>query len=356
MKTYDVIIIGSGPAGYTAGIYTSRAFLKTLILTGTQPGGQLTTTTQVDNFPGFPEGILGTELLQKMKVQAERFGTTVTTDVVTNVKCQISNYKSNSNNKIQNTFLVTGQEKIYEARAVIIATGAQAKMLGIASEEKFRGKGVSYCATCDGFFFRGKNIAVLGGGDTAMEEATFLTKFASHVTIIHRRNEFRASPIMVEKAKEDPKISFLLNTIVEEFYGDGVLKGVRVKGNKGNQRDKENTGEIQEMPFDGVFVAIGHSPATEFLKDIIEIDEKGYIITFNKLAEDHLRGIRDISDEKRQKIKNAPSLFATHTSVRGIFAAGDCVDPTYRQGIVAAGMGCMAGMDAMKYVEDFKGI
>jgi len=336
---YDVIIVGSGPAGYTAGIYTSRAFLKTLILTGTQPGGQLTTTTQVDNFPGFPEGILGMELLERMRKQAEKFGTTVITDTVVNLKSQITMTKQAPNSKTQ-TFIVKGQSGEYEARSVIIATGASAKMLGIASEEKFRGKGVSYCATCDGFFFRGKHIAVLGGGDTAMEEATFLTKFASHVTIIHRRGEFRASPIMVEKAKKDPKISFLLNTVVEEFYGDEVLKGVRVRVDGGDKGDKGNQGEVKDMPFDGAFVAIGHNPATEFLKGTVELDGKGYVVV-----------------QQRSEVRGQRSEIAkTATSVEGIFAAGDCVDPTYRQGIVAAGMGAMVAIDVEKYLEDFKGI
>lgn len=309
---YDVVIIGSGPAGYTAAIYTSRSFLKTLVITGTQPGGQLTTTTEVDNFPGFKEGILGPELLQNMKAQAERFGTEIKIETVKMVRQE--------DNK---TFTVVVDDTIsYKTKSVIIATGAQAKPLGIASEEQFRGKGISYCATCDGFFFRGKNIAVLGGGDTAMEDATFLTKFASHVTVIHRRDEFRASPIMVEKAKKDPKISFLLNKEVAEFIGDQTVKTLRLKDTK--------TGKTEDVPFDGVFVAIGHTPATAFLKDTLMLDEKGYVVLGNAIS---------------------PTEPQTRTSVDGIFAAGDCVDPRYRQGIVAAGMGCMAAMDAEKWLE-----
>jgi len=312
MNLYDVIIIGSGPAGYTAAIYTSRAFLKTLILTGPQQGGQLTTTTEVENFPGFPDGILGSALLDSMKKQAEKFGSRVIIDSVQSIQ-----------KKENNAFVVVCSTTSYEGRSVIVATGAQAKLLGIPTEEKFRGKGVSYCATCDGFFFRGKNIAVLGGGDTAMEEATFLTKFASHVTIIHRRGEFRASPIMLEKAKKDPKISFLLNKVIEEFVGQSALKAIKMRD--------AISGEVQEVPFDGAFVAIGHTPATIFLKGTITLDEKGYIV---------LKQPTSSSDPK------------TPTSVDGIFAAGDSVDPRYRQGIVAAGMGAMAAIDVERYLQD----
>jgi len=327
---YDVIIIGSGPAGYTAAIYTSRAFLKTILFTGTQPGGQLTTTTEVENFPGFPEGIQGPELLQKMKAQAERFGSEIATDIVTNLKSQISNPKQNSNSKLQ-TFIIEGQDKKYEAKSVIIATGANPKTLGIPSEEKFRGKGISYCATCDGFFFRGKNIAVLGGGDTAMEEAIFLTRFAEHVTIIHRREVFRASPIMVDRAKKNPKISFLLNKKIIEFVGDQTVKTIRLKDSK--------TGSTEDFPVDGVFVAIGHVPATGFLKNFIEIDEKGYVKTINNLQ-------LTMNNENSKNV-----VFQTMTSVKGVFAAGDCMDSRYRQAAVAAGMGCMAALDVERYLQ-----
>jgi len=300
---YDVIIIGSGPAGYTAAIYTSRAYLKTLLIVGPQFGGQLTTTTMIDNFPGFSKGVMGPTLMEEMKKQAVRFGTEIVMDEIKTITKT-------------SPFTVTGS-KTYEGKTIIIATGAQAKTLGIASEEQFRGKGISYCATCDGFFFRGKTIAVFGGGDTAMEEATFLTKFAQKVTIIHRREEFRASKIMIEKAQKDPKISFLLNKTVDAFYGDTVLKGVKLTDTK--------TGEKTDFPINGAFIAIGHTPATGFLKEVIALDEKGYV-----------------------KVTN------TMTSVDGIFAAGDCVDSRYRQAVVAAGMGAMAAIDAEKWLEGKK--
>ena len=293
---YDVIIIGSGPAGYTAAIYASRAYLKTLLIAGPQFGGQLTTTTMIDNFPGFSKGILGPTLMEEMKQQAIRFGTEVVMDEIKTISKT-------------SPFTAFGSKE-YQGKTVIIATGAQAKTLGIPTEEQFRGKGISYCATCDGFFFKGKTIAVFGGGDTAMEEATFLTKFAEKVTIIHRRSEFRASKIMIEKAQKDERISFLLNQTVDSFYGDSVLRGVKFA-------------DGTDLPLDGAFIAIGHTPATEFLKDTLALDEKGYIKTTN-----------------------------TMTSVEGIFAAGDCVDSRYRQGIVAAGMGAMAAIDAEKWLTD----
>jgi thioredoxin reductase (NADPH) len=308
---YDVIIIGSGPAGYTAAIYASRAFLKTILIAGPQYGGQLTTTTTIDNFPGFPKGIMGPTLMVEMKQQAVRFGTEVAMDEITSISKTTP-------------FTVTGA-KTYEGKTIIIATGAQAKTLGIASEDAFRGKGISYCATCDGFFFKGKTIAVFGGGDTAMEEATFLTKFAEKVTIIHRREEFRASKIMLEKAQKDPKISFLLNKIVDTFYGDTILKGVKLTDAK--------TGEKTDMPLEGAFIAIGHTPATAFLKGTVVMDDKGYV---------QVHGMRTPTDSH------------TATTIDGIFAAGDCVDSRYRQGIVAAGMGSMAAIDAEKWLEGKK--
>jgi len=326
---YDVIIIGSGPAGYTAAIYTSRAFLETLIISGPQPGGQLTTTTDVENFPGFPKGILGPDLLNNMRKQAERFGTVIETDIVLSIQ-----KSENRGQKAEHFFTVKTNSKNYEAKAVIIATGANPKTLGIPSEEKFRGKGISYCATCDGFFFKGKNVAVLGGGDTAMEEAIFLTRFADKVTIIHRRDEFRASPIMVDRAKKNPKISFLLNKEVVEFYGDTALRGIRVRNNLTNSTPpshEASAGEAEEIPFDGVFMAIGHTPATGFLKDVVVMDNKGYI---------QIRGMRSLTDSH------------TATSKEGIFAAGDCVDNRYRQGIVAAGMGCMAALDVERWLAE----
>lgn len=297
---YDVIIIGSGPAGYTAALYTSRAYLKTLILSGMTPGGQLTTTTDVDNFPGFPKGIMGPQLVSNMKTQAERFGAEV--KQLTVVSLQSSDKK----------FIVKTDSEQFVAKSVIVATGASAMYLGLPSEQKMRGKGVSACATCDGFFFRGKDVVVIGGGDTAMEEATFLSKFASKVTIVHRREEFRASAIMLERAKKDPKITFLTNREIVEIYGDSAVRGIKL-----------NNGD--DIKTDGVFLAIGHKPNTTFLNGFVELDKKGYVIV-------------------------GPH---TQTSVTGVFAAGDCVDHRYRQAIVAAGQGCMAAMDAEKYLEEY---
>jgi len=309
---YDVVIIGSGPAGYSAAIYTSRAMLKTLILTGTQQGGQLTTTTEIENFPGFPKGILGPQLMMDMESQAKRFGTEVIQATVTNVQ----------NGEKKNGFVVEADGTSYTGRSVIVATGASAMYLGLPSETKLMGKGVSGCATCDGFFFRGKDIVVVGGGDTAMEEATFLTKFASKVTIVHRREEFRASPIMYQRAKKDPKIIFLTNKIIEEIVGDTAVTGIRIKDTK--------TGNVETYPTQGVFLAIGHKPSTEFLKGTITLDAKGYVVT---------RGLTN------------PGDYHTASSVLGIFAAGDCVDFQYRQATVAAGMGVMAALDVQKWLE-----
>ena len=309
---YDVIIIGSGPAGYTAALYTSRAFLKTLLLSGLEVGGQLTTTTAVDNFPGFPDGILGPKLVEDLKKQVERFGTEIRQRHVSSVK----------RHENTNTLIVETEGKLFEGRTIIIATGASAQYLGLPSEQTFAGKGVSACATCDGFFFKGKEIVVIGGGDTAMEEATFLTKFATKVTIVHRRDEFRASAIMLDRAKKDPKISFLTNKIVEEIVGDTSVTGIRLKD--------AMTGEVSNFPTQGVFLAIGHKPNTEFLKGFIDLDAKNYIVI---------------------KRPSSPLEPQTETSVSGVFAAGDCVDPRYRQAVVAAGQGCMAAMDAERWLE-----
>jgi thioredoxin reductase (NADPH) len=314
IRMHDVIIIGSGPAGYAAAVYTSRAFLKTLILTGVQAGGQLTTTTEVDNYPGFAHGIQGPQLMLDMKAQVERFGTEIRSEIVKTIR-----------QKDDKTFVVETDTGISEAKTVIVATGASAMYLGLPSETKLAGKGVSACATCDGFFFRGKEVVVIGGGDTAMEEATFLTKFASKVTIIHRRDEFRASAIMLERAKKDPKITFITNVTVEEIVGETAVTAIRLKDNK--------TGNVEEVKTQGVFLAIGHTPSTSFLKGFIELDPKGYVI-----------------------VKRPSSALEAHTetSVSGMFAAGDCVDPRYRQAIVAAGQGAMAALDAQKYLEELE--
>jgi len=281
------------------------------MFTGLEVGGQLTTTTEVENYPGFPKGIMGPQLMLDMKSQVERFGTEIQQKMVTKVE------------KKDATFVVTAEGTSYEAKTVIIASGASAMYLGLPSEKKFAGKGVSACATCDGFFFRGKEVVVVGGGDTAMEEATFLTTFAPKVTIIHRRDEFRASPIMLERAKKNPKITMLTNKIIEEILGDTNVTGVRIKDTV--------TGTVEEYPTQGVFLAIGHKPNTEFLKDLITLDPKGYVT---------IHGLRK------------PGDFHTATNVPGIFAAGDCVDYQYRQAVVAGGMGCMAALDAQKYLED----
>lgn len=306
---YDVAIVGSGPAGYTAALYASRAFLKTLVLSGMQPGGQLTTTTEVDNFPGFPQGILGPTLVGDMKKQAERFGAEVQQEMVTSIAKG-------------DVFTLAVGDKKYQAKTVIIATGASAMYLGLPSEEKLKGKGVSGCATCDGFFFRGKVVVVVGGGDTAMEEATFLTKFCPKVTVIHRREEFRASAIMLDRAKKDPRIAFLTNKVIEEILGETEVTGIRLRDTK--------TNEVIDYPTQGVFLAIGHKPNTAFLTGLVDLDAKGYV-----------KVVRSLSPLDPQ----------TATNVPGIFAAGDCVDPRYRQAIVAAGQGCMAAMDAEKYLE-----
>ncbi|MFZ5534749.1 MAG: thioredoxin-disulfide reductase [Patescibacteria group bacterium] len=306
---YDVAIVGSGPAGYTAALYASRAFLKTLVLSGMQPGGQLTTTTEVDNFPGFPQGILGPTLVGDMKKQAERFGAEVQQEMVTSIAKG-------------DVFTLAVGDKKYQAKTVIIATGASAMYLGLPSEEKLKGKGVSGCATCDGFFFRGKVVVVVGGGDTAMEEATFLTKFCPKVTVIHRREEFRASAIMLDRAKKDPRIAFLTNKVIEEILGETEVTGIRLRDTK--------TNEVIDYPTQGVFLAIGHKPSTAFLTGLVDLDAKGYV-----------KVVRSLSPLDPQ----------TATNVPGIFAAGDCVDPRYRQAIVAAGQGCMAAMDAEKYLE-----
>ncbi len=302
----DLVIIGSGPAGLTAAIYAARANLFPVLIEGLTPGGQLTTTTDVENFPGFPQGIMGPELMEKMKEQAKVFGTEF-------VDGEVKEFKVEGNKKI-----IVADNDTYEAKSVIIATGASANYLGIESEANFIGKGISACATCDGFFFQDKVIAVVGGGDSAMEEACFLTRFAKKVYLIHRREGFRASRIMLDKAKENEKIEFLLNSTVQEFKGKDLLESVVLKDVKKN--------ENYEVNLSGVFVAIGHTPNTKIFKDIIETNDKGYIIT---------------SEDKNQMSK---------TSLEGVFACGDVQDSRYRQGITSAGSGCMAALDAEKYL------
>ena len=302
-----VIIIGSGPAGLTAALYTARANLKPLIFEGSQPGGQLTITTDVENFPGFPDGIMGPELMDLFRKQAERFGAECYFEHVTKVDFSKKPYR------------VWVGDKEYGAESIIIATGATAKMLGLENEKKLMGFGVSACATCDGFFFKEKKVLVVGGGDSAMEEATYLTKFASEVVIVHRREEFRASKIMIDRAMNNPKVRVLWNSSVVDILGSQE-KGVHAVSIK-----KTDSDEILEEKCDGVFMAIGHKPNTDLFADVLKTDKNGYLIT---------------------------SLESTSTNIDGIFACGDVQDHTYRQAITAAGSGCMSAIDAERYLEN----
>ena len=304
----NVIIIGSGPSGYTAALYAARADLSPLLFEGSQPGGQLTITTDVENFPGFPDGIMGPELMEKFKKQAERFGT------------EIKNQKIDKVDFSGDVLKVWSGNEEFLSDSIIISTGASAKLLGLESEKKLMGYGVSACATCDAFFFRDKKVFVVGGGDSAMEEALFLTKFASSVTIIHRRDKFRASKIMQDKALSNDKIDVMWNSSIVDMIGEpdkGGLKSIMVKSTI--------DGSIDKIDSDGVFLGIGHTPNSDIFKDYIKLNDKGYILTYNN---------------------------STETSVKGVFAAGDIMDPIYRQAITAAGSGCMAALDAEKYLEN----
>jgi len=305
MEKRRVVIIGSGPAGYTAAIYCARANLNPLLFEGLQPGGQLTITTEVENFPGFPQGIQGPELMQLMKQQAEKFDTKVISDFVSEADFS------------KRPFHIKSDSLEVSADAVIIATGATAKYLGLPSEERLKGFGVSACATCDGFFYKDRKVMVVGGGDTAMEEALYLTNFASQVRVIHRRDELRASKIMQDKAFKNQKISFIWDSVVDEILGDKTsgVTAVKYKNVK--------TDDITEEPFDGVFMAIGHKPNTGIFKGQLDMDDMGYIIT-------------------------KPGC--TYTNVEGVFAAGDVQDKVYRQAVSAAGSGCMAAVDAERWL------
>jgi thioredoxin reductase (NADPH) len=309
IQVRKVIIIGSGCAGLTAAIYAARADLQPLVLDGYEPGGQLSLTTMVENFPGFPDGILGPELIENMRKQAQRFGTEFRAGAVTSVDLR------------KRPFTIVAGKETYDCETLIVAAGASARMLGIESEKNLLGHGVSTCATCDGFFFRGKEILVVGGGDTAMEEATFLTKFAKRVTIMHRRNEFRATKIMLDRARANEKIEFLTPYVIEEIHnvGNKAVEMVRMRN--------QETQELKEIAVEGVFVAIGHEPNTKIFRGQLKMDDAGYILTHD----------------------------GSKTSVEGVFAAGDVQDHHYRQAITAAGSGCMAAMDAEKFLARHKG-
>src|SRR5216683_2955728 len=302
-KQYDVVIMGSGPSGYTAAIYAARANLSVLMFQGYETGGQLMQTTDVENYPGFEEGILGPDMMEKFEAQARRFGTEMLTEDVTAVDFN------------QRPFTLTANSGEYRTRAVIISTGASAQWLGLPSEARLKGRGVSACATCDGFFFKNKDVAVIGGGDTAMEEANFLTRYASHVTVIHRRNSLRASKIMQDRAQKNPKISFIWESEVAEVLGDKEVNGLRLRNLK--------TGAESTLPVQGLFLAIGHKPNTDLFKDLIDTDKAGYLV---------------------------PAEY-TMTNIPGVFAAGDVTDHRYRQAVTAAGDGCRAAIDAERWLE-----
>jgi thioredoxin reductase (NADPH) len=306
---YKVIIIGSGPAGLTAALYTARANLNPIVFEGIQPGGQLTITTEVENYPGFPEGIMGPEMMELFRKQAQRFNATTVFEEITKVDFA------------QRPFRVYSDDKEYFGDSIIVATGASAKLLGLQSEKHYMGYGVSACATCDGFFFKGLEVVVVGGGDTAMEEASFLTKFASKVTIVHRRDSFRASKIMQERVMKNPKVNIVWDSVVDDVVGKEengrrVLTGVKIKNIK--------SGEVSTLKTDGLFIAIGHEPNTAIFRGQIEMASNGYIIT-------------------------KPG--STETNVPGVFAAGDVADSKYRQAVTAAGTGCMAAIDAERFLE-----
>lgn len=305
--TEAVIIIGAGPAGYTAGLYAGRANLAPLLFAGPQPGGQLTTTTEVENWPGYENGILGPELVENCRKQAEKFGTRVVQETVTSVDFSSHPYK-----------VMTENGKTYEAASVIIATGATARRLGLPSETALMGKGVSACATCDGFFFKGKEVVVVGGGDSAMEEASFLAKFATKVTILNRTDKFKASVPLMERCQKNPKIAFIQNVEVAEVLGvkEGKVTGVKIKHN--------DTGKTEDFKTDGLFTAIGHVPNTAFLKDWLELDKVGYVVT---------NGQGQVT-----------------TKYEGVFVCGDAMDKKYRQAVTAAGTGCMAALEAERFL------
>ena len=308
-KTFDVVIVGSGPAGLTAALYAARADLNPIVFEGPEPGGQLMQTTDVENYPGYPEGVMGPQMMQDFREQAQRFGADTRYGMVTNIEFDERPYK-----------MTIDEEVDIKAKAIIISTGASAKWLGLDSEQKMRGKGVSACATCDGAFFRDQHVIVVGGGDTAMEEATFLTKFASKVTVLHRRQELRASKTMQQRAFNDDKIEFMWDTELEEVLGEDAVDGVKVINNE--------TQEITTLDdVKGVFIAIGHKPNTDLFKGVLEMDDVGYIKTKGQ---------------------------STKTDMPGIFASGDAMDAVYRQAVTAAGTGCKAALDAESYLAEME--
>ena len=311
MDIRNVIIIGSGPAGLTAALYTARANLLPLVLAGSKWGGQLMLTTEIENYPGFPNGILGPDLMKKFRDQAEKFGAEILNSDISRV-----DFKSRP-------FTIDAEGKSYKTKAVIIATGAETKWLNLSNERRLIGKGVSSCAPCDAFFFKDKKVVVVGGGDSAMEEALTLTKFASTVAIIHRRGEFRASKIMVDRAKKNKKITFILSSVVSDILGKDKVEGIKLKSTK--------DGKVWEMPIDGVFVAIGHLPQTSLFKGQIDLDEQGYV--------------------KRKPQVVGPGVFKMTTSVEGVFVAGDVHDYHFRQAVTAAGYGCQAALEAERWLE-----
>ncbi|HEY8028965.1 MAG TPA: thioredoxin-disulfide reductase [Gaiellaceae bacterium] len=306
--TRELIIIGGGPAGYTAALYAARANLTPLVIEGFNWGGQLMVTTDVENYPGYPDGIMGPEMMAEFRRQAERFGAEFVTDDVTRVDFS------------EQPLRIWVENDEYTAHSVIVATGATARWLGLPCERHFQGRGLSACATCDGAFFKEKELVVVGGGDSAMEEASFLTRYATKVTVVHRRDEFRASQIMLDRARANPKVAFVTNAVVEDIYGDGKVEGVTLRDTI--------TGETSKFKTDGVFVAIGHDPTTKLFLDQLDHDEAGYLVT-------------------------RPG--STETNVAGVFAAGDVQDHVYRQAVTAAGSGCMAALDAERFLAALEG-